>query len=401
MLFRSKVVDALKAAEESIRAVLFQGANAEENAQRALLFEETIAKTKAIAGMPAALIGKLVMSAQSYTINRIHEDGSALQNELSQENKGQNQNQQRQASQAYETLMTAPRKDLGDKISKAFRNVDDILEDMGLETSESNRRAVRILGYNSMEISEENINAVKEADSKINGVIDRMTPATTLQMIREQKNPLEMTMEELDEYLNDKNRDFTEDAEKYSTFLQKLDRAGTISETEREAYIGIYRLFRQIERTDGAVIGSVVATGAQMNFKNMLSAIRTAADKNMDIRVDDGFGALEELIAKGKAIDEQIMSGFHKENSDNSGQREQEQYYARLSGEINTELAKKTDVEKLKDVELSETTTIEAFADSIKMTQMSESQEKQEQWRQENLRNYQESLHEVDRKSVV
>ena len=67
----SKVVDALKAAEESIRAVLFQGANAEENAQRALLFEETIAKTKAIAGMPAALIGKLVMSAQSYTINRI------------------------------------------------------------------------------------------------------------------------------------------------------------------------------------------------------------------------------------------------------------------------------------------------------------------------------------------
>ena len=284
----SKVVDAQKAAEESIRAVLFQGASAEENAQRALLFEETIAKTKAIAGMPAALIGKLVMSAQSYTINRIHEDGAALQNELSQENKGQNQNQQRQASQAYETLMTAPRKDLGDKISKAFRNVDDILEDMGLETSESNRRAVRILGYNSMEISEENINAVKEADSKINGVIDRMTPATTLQMIREQKNPLEMTMEELDEYLNDKNRDFAEDAEKYSTFLQKLDRAGTISETEREAYIGIYRLFRQIERTDGAVIGSVVATGAQMNFKNMLSAIRTAADKNMDIRVDDG-----------------------------------------------------------------------------------------------------------------
>lgn len=393
----SKVVDALKAAEESIRAVLFQGASAEENAQRALLFEETIAKTKAIVGMPAALIGKLVMSAQSYTINRIHEDGAALQNELSQENKGQNQNQQRQASQAYETLMTAPREDLGDKISKAFRNVDDILEDMGLETSESNRRAVRILGYNSMEISEENINAVKEADSKINGVIDRMTPATTLQMIREQKNPLEMTMEELDEYLNDKNRDFAEDAEKYSTFLQKLDRAGTISETEREAYIGIYRLFRQIERTDGAVIGSVVATGAQMNFKNMLSAIRTAADKNMDIRVDDGFGALEELIAKGKAIDEQIMSGFHKENSDNSGQREQEQYYARLSGEINTELAKKTDVEKLKDVELSETTTIEAFADSIKMTQMSESQEKQEQWRQENLRNYQESLHEVQK----
>lgn len=395
----SKVVDALKAVEESIRAVLFRGDSAEENAQRALLFEETITKTKELSGLPAAVIGRLVMGGQSYTLNRIHEEGTALENEFSQENKGQgqNQNQQRQASQAYETLMTAPRKDLGDKISKAFRNVDDILEDMGLETSEPNRRAVRILGYNSMEINEENINAVKEADSKISGVISRMTPATTLQMIREQKNPLEMTMEELDEYLNDKSRNLDEDAQKYSTFLQKLDRAGNISETEREAFIGIYRLFRQIERSDGAVIGSVVATGAQMNFKNMLSAIRTSADKNMDVRVDNDFGALEELLVKGKAIDEQIMSGFHKENSDDTQRREQEQYYARLSGEINTELAGKTDVEKLKDVELSETTTIEQFADSIKMTQMSESQEKQEEWKRENLKNFQENLNEVQK----
>ncbi len=395
----SKLVDALKAAEESIRAALFRGESTEENTQRALLFEEVITKTKEISGIPAAFIGKMVMSAQSYTLNRVHEEGTALQNELQDENKGQNQNQNQQqhASQAYETLMTAPRKDLGDKISKAFRNVDDILEDMGLETSEANRRSVRILGYNSMEITEDNINAVKEADSRINGVINRMTPATTLQMIREQKNPLEMTLEELDEYLNNKSNDLVEDAEKYSTFLQKLDRSGNISDTEREAYIGIYRLFRQIERSDGAVIGNVVATGAQMNFKNMLSAIRTSADKNMDVRVDDDFGALEDLITKGKAIDAQIMSGFQKEGSDSAQQREQEQYYARLSGEINTELADKTDVEKLKDVELSETTTIEQFADSIKMTQMSESQEQQEAWKQENIKNFQESLNEVQK----
>lgn len=390
----SKLVDALRAAEESIRAALFKGESAEENTQRALLFEETIAKTKEISGLPAALIGKLATSAQSYTLNRIHEEGTALQNEFQEEQKGQNQNQQRQASQAYETLMTAPRKDLGDNIKKAFRNVDDILEDMKLETSEANRRAVRILGYNSMEISEENINKVKEADSQINGVINRMTPATTLQMIREQKNPLEMTIDELDSYLNDKSRAFDEDAEKYSVFLQKLDKAGDISETEREAYIGIYRLFHQIEKSDGAVIGSVVASGAQMNFKNMLSAIRSSADKDMDIRVDDGFGALEQLITKGKAIDEQIMSGFHKENSDDA-QRQQEQYYARLSGEINTELAQKTDVEKLKNVELSETTTIEQFADSIKMTQMSESEEQQDAWKKEYLKSFQESLREA------
>lgn len=390
----SKLVEALRETEEALRASLYQGESVEENAQRALLFEETITKTKEISQIPVAFIGKMITGAQPYTLNRIHEEGTALQNELQEEHRGQNKNQRQQASQAYETLMTAPRKDLGDNIKKAFRNVDDILEDMKFETSDANRRAVRILGYNSMEITEENINRIKEADSQINGVIGRMTPATTLQMIREQKNPLEMTIEELDNYLNDKSRDFDADAEKYSVFLQKLDRAGGISESEREAYIGIYRLFRQIEKSDGAVIGSVVASGAQMNFKNMLSAVRSNTDKDMDIRVDDGFGALEELIAKGKAIDEQIMSGFHKENSDDA-QQQQERYYARLSGEINTELAEKTDVEKLKDMEIFESTTIEQFADSIKMTQMSESQEKQDAWKKENLKNFQENLQEA------
>ena len=46
----------------------------------------------------------------------------------------------------YETLMTAPRTDMGDSIQKAFRNVDDILNDLGVEATEENRRAVRILG---------------------------------------------------------------------------------------------------------------------------------------------------------------------------------------------------------------------------------------------------------------
>lgn len=393
----SELVDALKAAEESMRAALFQGADVQENAQRAMIYEETITKTGELAKMPAAVVGKMVMSAQTYTLSRIHAEGAALQKEAdshSQEG-NPNQNQQRQASQAYETLMTEPRKDLGDKISKAFRNVDDILEDMGYETSEANRRAVRILGYNRMEISDKNLNAVKEADSQIRGVIEKMTPAATLQMIREQKNPLEMTMEELEDYLNRESTP-SDDAEKYSVFLQKLDKAGNISESEREAYIGIYRLFHQIEKSDGAVIGSVVAAGAQMNFKNMLSAVRTSADKNMDVRVDDGFGALEQLITKGTAIDEQIMSGFDGQNADNAQQREQEKYYARLSGEINTELAQRTDVEKLKETDISENTTIEQFADSIKMTQMSENEEKQTQWKNENLKSFQDSLHEAE-----
>lgn len=393
----SKLVDALKTAEQNILAALFQGDSAAENANRASLYEETLAKTSELADLPAAVLGRMASGAQGYTLLRIHSEGKELQNELDDQSQNPNQNRQGKASAAYETLMTAPRKDLGDRISKAFRNVDDILTDMKLETSEANRRAVRILGYNSMEITEENINAVKEADSKVTGVISRMTPATTLQMIREQKNPLEMSFDELDAYLNEKGMDPSEDAEKYSKFLQRLDRSNGISEDEREAYIGIYRMFRQIEKSDGAVIGSIVATGAEMNFKNMLSAVRTASDKNMDVRVDDGFGALENLIAKGKAIDSQINAGYQDSTgNDTERDRELEKYYARLSGEINAELADRTDLSKLKETEISETTTIEEFADNLKMTQLSENDPLLSEEKAENFKSFRQSMHEVE-----
>lgn len=395
----SKLVDELKQAEDSLRAALFQGDDAVENESRAVLYEETITKTAELADMPAAVLGKVASGTHGYTLLRIHSEGKELQNELSGQDS--NQNKQGKASAAYETLMTAPRKDLGDRISKAFRNVDDILEDMNLETSDANRRAVRILGYNSMEITEDNINAVKEADIKVTGVISRMTPQTTLQMIRERRNPLEMSIDELDEYLNDKGMEPSEDAERYAKFLQRLDRSNSISEDEREAYIGIYRMFRQIEKSDGAVIGSIVATGAEMNFKNMLSAVRTASDKNMDVRVDDGFGALENLITKGKSIDSQINAGYHgseeRDMERETGQdRELEQYYARLSGEINTELADKTDLSKLKEADISENTTIEKFADDIKMTQLSENDPLLAEEKAENFRNFRQSMQEIE-----
>ena len=404
----SKLVDALRAAEERINAVLFQGESAEENAERALLYEETLTRTKELSGMPAAVIGKILSKFSQSTLLHIHEAGKTLQNQLENQlnqqgnkNAGQNPEQQQKASAAYETLMTEPRRDLGDRISKAFGNIDDILTDLGLETSESNKRAVRILGYNRMEINEDNINAVKEADSQVTGVISRMTPATTLQMIREQKNPLEMTMEELEAYLDSKDADPARDAEKYAKFLQRLDRTHNISAEEREAYIGIYRMFRQIEKSDGAVIGSLVASGAQMNFKNMLSAVRTAADKNMDVRVDDGFGGLEQLITKGKAIDTQINAGYHQPPDRQSDRNDadaaaQEQYYARLSGEINDELAGRTDFSQIRSTDITDETTIEAFADTVKAARATDDGEQVRQEKAEDLKSFQRDMHEVE-----
>ena len=373
----SQLVEALKATEANIKASLFQGETEQINEQRAAWYEDTLTLTKELAAMPAALSGKISASKTPFTLEALHQEGSILQSKYDK------------AGESYEALMTAPRKDMGDSIQKAFRNVDDILKDLGLETNDSNRRAVRILGYNNMEITQDSIQSVKEADMQVTGVIRRMTPATTLQMIREQINPLDMNLDELEEYLNEQDKDTGSDAEKFSTYLHKLDQSHAITEDEREAYIGIYRLFRQIEKTDGAAIGSVVASGAEMNFKNMLSAVRTSRHKNMDISIDDGFGGLEKLIAKGQAIDEQIMAGY--QDSPSQEYQHQMQYYAALSGEIKDELVQKTDVDTLKEMDIQADTTIEQFAQELKQASEVDQSSRQDM-EQERVHNFRDSM---------
>lgn len=263
--------------------------------EKAALFHETVDQIQELPGLPAAVIGKFSYSS-SFTITQVVEEGRILKQHFEA------------AKESYETMMTAPRGDLGDSIKKAFRNVDDILEDMGVEITEANQRAIRIMGYNQITITEENLNRVKEADKKVQNVIHKMKPALTLQMIREGLNPLEMSMDEIQEYLDDKENDFLEITEKYSEFLYKLEKKGQITDTERKAYMGIYRMIRQIEKSDGAVIGSLLSQDAGISFSNLLSAVRSKKARGTDIRIDDSVGAIETVIQKGVSISQQIQA---------------------------------------------------------------------------------------------
>ncbi|NLL75845.1 MAG: hypothetical protein GX235_01150 [Clostridiales bacterium] len=321
-----QLVEVLKGAEQQNRQILFGGDGAEGVAERAQMYGDTLAKVKEIPHMPAAVIGKIALqrdsllnrtnmgAANGYTLEAVYLNGNALRTAYEK------------AGETYETLMTAPRADLGDSIKKAFRNVDDILRDMNLETSDANRRAVRILGYNRMEISEQNIAAIKETDATVRRIVNKMTPASTLEMIRDGMNPLSMNMEELEAYLDSKDRNPERSIEKYSEFLYKLDKNNEITSEERDAYIGIYRLFRQLDKTDGAAIGTLINQGMEPTVKNLLSAMRSNKKHGMDITVDDYFGGISSEY-QGKSISEQIESGYKANTSETN-------YYKKLSLDI-------------------------------------------------------------------
>lgn len=291
-----KLVEALRQAESRLAEQYFPGdAEAVEKYQSLYRAESVVSE---LPGLPARVLGTFAEGQSTQSLEEFHSAGKALQDTYTK------------AGESYEALMTAPRKDLGDSIRKAFGNVNEILKDIGQELTEENRRAVRILGYNRMEISAENLEKVKEADRQVQSVVEKMTPGAVLKMIRDGFNPLEKSFFQLEEYFEQLPEEYKQESESYSRFLYGLEKNHEITPEERESYIGIYRLVRQIEKTDGAAVGTLVNTQAQLHFSNLLSAVRSGKFKTLDAKVGDGLGTVAELVRKGESISEQIGKAF-------------------------------------------------------------------------------------------
>lgn len=217
------------------------------------------------------------------------------------------------AGKSYETMMSKPRADMGDSIRKAFRNVDDILDDLDIEVTRLNEKAVRILGYSSMEINEANIEKALKAEVAVDNLISNMTPAKVLKMIRDGENPLDSDIYELSKKVMEESDD--ESADKYSRFLYNLEKNGEISENEKSAFIGMFRLFHRIEKSDGKLVGDVLKADEKLTLQNLLTASRSQRQMGSDVKIDDSFGTLEKLVTCGESITDQILAGFENKET--------------------------------------------------------------------------------------
>lgn len=294
------------------------------------LFGEAVDIIQKIADQPAESIGRATFEIPQFTLRDLYDVGQSLQHvyedtifsaeydnvagantkNVSQVAANKSAGSFNEAMKSYEAVWTTPRADMGDSIKKAFRNVDDILIDMDIELDEINRKTVRILGYTETEITKENFDRVREATRDVLEVIEKMTPEKTLEMIRDGFNPLTESVREVARYLDSKKD--SDKAESYSEFIWKLDKNGEVTESEKEAYIGIYRLVRQIEKNDGRPIGDVLSSDEELTLQNLLSAVRSRKSSGLDVSIDDAFGTLETLTEKGTSISDQIMQAFDK-----------------------------------------------------------------------------------------
>ena len=249
--------------------------------------------------MPCAAIGSLISTKTSLTITGVHAAAFSMQR------------QYEEANQSYETMSTKVRSDMGDSIKEAMVNSgSSILSDLGEEVNEINLRAVRILAYNSMEMSTDNLNQVKAVDSILNNLIDNMAPEVTYQMIRDGINPMETDIATLNQYINE-NYTKQDETVKYSEFLYKLEHTEGISKEDRAQFIGIYKMFHTFKKDAGKAVGALINQNAKVTLKNLMMAVDSRKQYGMNVTLDENAG-MSEIVGE-TAYYQNLFSELAKE----------------------------------------------------------------------------------------
>ncbi len=262
-----------------------------------------------ISSAPPEAIGQAALSLEEKTIESV---AQAL-------NENARSYQLAKAADTYDQLRTEVRRDLGDKIEKAFSNVDDILKDLDLEKTAYNRRAVEILGRNEMPISIENIEAVKELDIMVQNLTQRLLPSHIGDLVDLGVDVVNEPMENIIAYLNQRDSEILSDpSEAVAKNLLTLMKEG-ISEEERRGILGVFRMLHTIEASKGAAVGMMVDNKMEVTMANLFEVAKVigtgkSGQPIIDMNVSDATGILESIANMGQRIKEQIKTGFYEKD---------------------------------------------------------------------------------------
>ncbi len=303
----SKVVADLRREEARLVNEAFAREGVAATEENVSLYREMSFKVSTISQASAGIIG-IGLNARSFSINSLYE---AAEGEGVMQSRTGAQGSFETVRRSYEAVGTTVRGDLGDSITKAFSNVDDILSDLGFEADYEHQRAVRILGYNSIEINRANIESVMDYDRQVNELIDTFYPEAVLGMIKDDINPMDAEISDLVERIRQRNyNEGVTEAEDFATYLVDMEKRGQVTPEERESYIGVFRMMNKLKKSGDREAGWLFAGGGRLTVRNLLAAARSRQAKGLDVSVDEDFGMLDELTDRGARIDEQIERAF-------------------------------------------------------------------------------------------
>ncbi|MCL2874226.1 MAG: flagellar hook-length control protein FliK [Defluviitaleaceae bacterium] len=204
-----------------------------------------------------------------------------------------------------EAFQTVPDPKYKDSFSKVRSQLEPFVENLGIDTGEQNIKAAAILSKNEMDVTIDNIIAIKEIDAKLTYAYDRLHPSIAASMIKDGHNPAKMHIDDVVAYIDNFNGEYGQDlTERIPDYIAKMDKDKTLTSDERDAMIAVYRMLNNIQKNGAAAIGVAVKNEIDMTLGNMLEASKffkstygkidsSEYPDRLDHIVDDDFAGLD------------------------------------------------------------------------------------------------------------
>lgn len=282
----SDIVAKLKEADNNYANAVFENVREDQATPEDIrIFNESVWYMKDFKNTPNLVLGQVIKGETDFYINDITDSGKELANKLNT------------AQISYETLGTKPNSQLGDSIKKAFNNVESLLSELDILPTGANKEAVKILSYNEIDLSQENVTKIKMLSSEVDRLVENLTPRTTAYLISNGINPLKTDIFQLNDILQNINEELNiDEVEKYSEYLWKLEKNNNISKEDRSSYIGIYKALNLINKNSKKAVGAVAKQGSEFTMSNLLTMARSENSKNKEVAIDDEVGLTKQVI---------------------------------------------------------------------------------------------------------
>lgn len=252
------------------------------------------------------------------------------------------------ANHYYEEIGTKPERRFGETLDKVEDQIAYLLEQNGIEPTPAQQRAAYILVQNQLPITEENLMEVKLLDQKIQTLIQGLHPVLVANMMKDKINPMESTIEEIQQYLDQFEEWKGIDAKaKLTQHILDLDQEKILSPKQREGVIGLYRMLHTIEGSEGGAVGHLYKNNLPLTLGNLMKSAmyleryEGVGKSKIDIEISELTGFLEEVKENERSIQGQIEKGFQEDFVEKTTKWEEklQKYETRLLQKLIKELS--------------------------------------------------------------
>ncbi|MCL1936385.1 MAG: DUF6240 domain-containing protein [Defluviitaleaceae bacterium] len=195
----------------------------------------------------------------------------------------------------YEPFMTVPNSKYGDTFSNVSNMLETVVSDLGFEISEENIKVASILSRSGIDINIDNFENAKLVNKKLEYVTENLHPSIAAQLIEENINPLEIHIDELIKYVEEKDMGSVKDKIAENIFYMEEN----LSVEQRSKIMAVYRALNQVSNYGSVSLGLNIKSGNDLTIGNLLDAAqyyKKTGNRNnyIDISTDTTLGASHE-----------------------------------------------------------------------------------------------------------